>query len=74
MDNWVDSHVCAHKCAVQSEVFCHLVLVASADIVPEATRGYFANVEVRTTTQKLHHKEQKSDIRRSCMVSQTELS
>jgi len=41
---------CAHRCVMQSEVFCHLVLVASADIVPEHTRGHTASVKLRNTT------------------------
>ncbi len=53
----VDRQTFAHRCAMQAEVFYHLVLVASADIVPEDTRGYIANVELRTTTRKPHHKE-----------------
>jgi hypothetical protein len=40
----------AHRCAMQAEVFYHLVLVASADIAPENARGHTANVELRNTT------------------------
>ena len=65
---------CPQISALQAEVVYHLVLVASADIVPKDTRGHTANVELRTMTQKPHHKKQKSNIRKNCMVSQIEPS
>ncbi len=65
---------CAHRCVMQAEVFYHLVLVASADIVPEDTRGHTASVKLKTQHRSHATQIQNSDIRRSCMVSQTEPS